>query len=206
MAATTKFNRIAQVFMIKIGDPITITGNVINAGKIIDSKEQIENYVNRALETFFYTKWTEFGGDVKKFANFFPELVIPQVNGTLGAGICSVEAFKNLFQLFGLRVDNKYVRIWDMSVYSIAKSGKRIQYIGSADDPGAILVGDEIQFFGAEDSTKVDMEYIIKPIREDGTAFVSSNDAEDSPFNEFWTEQIAQIAADLYNKDAQNFT
>lgn len=206
MAATTKFNRIAQVFCTKIGDPITVTGNVIGVGIILTTVAQIENYVNRALEKFFYSKWDEFGGDVQKFANFFPELIKFQVNGSVASGVSGVEAFKNLFHLFGLRVDDKYVRIWDVTKYSVAQSGKRLQYLGSADEPGAILIGDEIQFYGAEDSVNVDMEYIIKPIREDGTAFVSSADAEDSPFNEFWTEQIAQIATELYNQDAQNLS
>ncbi len=206
MAATIKFNRLCETFMLKIGDPIEISGNVIGAGKVITTKEKIQNYINRALETFFAAGWKESGYDVDNLANAFPELIKSAENGTLGDGICSIEAFGNLFKIFSVRVDGKYCAIWDMTKYGIAKSRKRIQYLGSSDNPGVIHKDTYLEFFGAADSDNVDFEYIIKPLKSDGTAFVSSNDGEDSPYNEFWNEQIAQIATELYNQDAQNLT
>ena len=150
------------------------------------------------------SKWSEFVGDVKLFVNFFPELSIHKDFGAGGIAAGKATAPADMFKLLGGTIDSKFVRVISAERYSIV--GHRTQYASSADSPIAVVNGNDITIFGVTSSDNFEIDYIKSPLTTDGKAYSSSATGEDIPFYEFWEEQIAQIASELFNIDAQNYS
>lgn len=200
MAVTTKFNEIAVEFTTRIGDPCSVSANVITPSKNL-TKAEIESYVNRALDKLFTDQWLAAKGDEWEFLRTFPELLKTIVNGNIVGGLST--SYGNHFKLVHCMVNDIPARIWDIGVYDIAKSGTMFQYESSATKPAVIDKNGTLEFFGITSSTNLDIGYIIKPLKTDGSFFVSSADGEDEPFSKIWNNTIAEIAEQLYRNDAQ---
>ena len=210
--ATPKFDRIAISFLHKAKGEFSTTftpGSLMPDADFLTA-EQISDYVNRALITFFNQSLKAVGFDDYKFASQFPEMVGTDSKTLTGKDDFDVSN-KNLYRIIAFResrqVNNGEWRkgiVFDMNVYGEAKSGQNHLLSGDNDEFIGIRDGNILHIFPGEsagEQYEVEVDFIIKPL-DLGGGDIIQNGKYDVPYSDIWLEEISDIAYQLYLKDA----
>ncbi|OIO19440.1 MAG: hypothetical protein AUJ54_06630 [Ignavibacteria bacterium CG1_02_37_35] len=199
--ATPKFDRISVEFSRRINDPVAAADN---AGKVLSADERTA-YVNKALFKYQHDIWMQLGGDVKKFIQVFPELVVIRTV-LIGASARYTIANPNLdfFALVSgkLATSGKYVNAAPKEKYQIFTSGFNPTFAPSTDYPQMVELSGTIYMFPTSIvSTNLEIAFISLPVNPTDGAFLTQAGAYDSPFYDLHNSAIVDIAEELYRID-----
>jgi len=207
--ATPKFDQIAAEFLKKIPDKFQTTF-IPGDGEMPDgyvlTKEQIADYVNRALHKLFDDVWIELKGVKEDFVRVFPELIDTTENISLPYIIGNEEKYKNFYKPLGaIRAsDGLYFRIWSEDKLTLAMSAKTIKYRATENNPAIIQNKNILMVFPTDlEDTTVKVQYIKFPNNPETGEFLSQNGSYDSPYDATRNSRLANIAFELYLQDTQ---
>ena len=224
--ATPKLNRVAQMFMQRIQDPILTDGGspeLILPGSIVRTVAEIESYIHRAGQIYFDTAWkaaqpeNEMPGSIshkKKFLNMFPELFkfrgITFTYLTATSYVDVTTLYNDIFEILDSvkQGGGGIIEVWDPSKLAdcIAEadpfySPPRV----TSSNPGMILSHPRIYAFpndiantGGYTITINYIQNIKNPISGD---ILRSGGSYDIPYSEHHLDAIAEIAAKIYRQD-----
>lgn len=203
--ATPKYAQIAHAFMNSIGDPIVTNGDglITTPGKVLQTKEIIESFINRAIYKLFITSWGEAKADKDTFLKAFPELMVPVSKSIaiLPDGTHSIATPNlDLFEVVSASASGKYVTILDQAYFALVKSKTNAHLTGTDEHPILIKRGNTLYLFKdvVANPYSITIDYIRLPLNgTDGSQLVSGG-AVDSPFGYQWTVTIAEIAKGLF--------
>ena len=204
--ATPKFDLISVEFSRRINDPVTAAAN---AGKVLRADERTA-YVNKALFKYQHDIWMQLGGDVKKFIQVFPELVVIRTV-LIGASAHYTIANPNLdfFALVSgkLATSGKYVNAAPKEKYQIFTSGFNPTFAPTADYPQMVELSGTIYMFPTTIvSTNLEIAFISLPVNPTDGAFLTQAGMYDSPFYDLHNSAIVDIAEELYRIDTAQST
>lgn len=219
--STPKFDDLCIKFIKRI--PTTFeTAFTAGSGTMPDSlvlpADDIARYINEGMKTLFAKKWEEAFAyakgkpdlAVKYFAGLFPELV--KFSATLDTdddlqGVAYVidNPLLDLFQIIaGNGKDGQYIKVWDPSKFALASTGEYEEYTATEADPALIKVDNIIFTFpGNLTDWTFKIQYIKLPIDPTTGDPLLQNGDYDSPFYPIWTEQILDLAYEIYLLEAQ---
>jgi hypothetical protein len=211
---TPKFDNIAIEFLKLVPDEFetAFTPGMAMPNGFVLTKDQVVNYVNRALHKLFNDSWLETAkaGTPKKqkelFIGIFPELLRLSNTITLPYVITTSELYRDIFKLFGANrnADNLYIRIWEESRLTHAIAGKYLQFKATATNPAIIQTNQIIHIFPTTLTDKVvKIQYIRFPVDPTNGNFLTQNGDSDSPYFDYWNTRIAQIAFEIYLAESQ---
>ncbi len=212
--ATPNFDSISVELSRRLGDPVSsastdglqLTAVIRNA------------YVNKALNKFFADAIAKSGG-VIGMQKLFPELCsIRKVTVTYdGTNFISTYAKANpnldIWDLFGAYYGNSItptiIRVLDRSLFAVMMTNDNPDLEVSTDEPACIYMEDAVYLFPRDYANGVTrdqfyMNIIQKPIDPTTGNFLTQGGNYDSPFDAQWNSNIAEVAEQLYNADAQN--
>ena len=224
--ATPKFNRLAQIFMRRIQDPITLDAGSPEkflAGTVIRTVAEIEGYLHTAGQAYFDAMWksSQPGEDLpgsmthkKKFLSMFPEMftfvsisvpfVTPNSVIDLTAANNDVHDILDSVKSGG----GGMVEVWDASLLGEALAESNPFYSPpkvTAAVPGMILQQPLLYLFPINIADGADYTFNLQYIRNIKNAttgdIVRTGDDADVPYSENSIDQIAEVAAGLFNKD-----
>lgn len=217
--ATPKLDRIITEFGRRIGAPPVwggTYGTVLQDRYDLSSTEYVA-YVNKALMKFFQTKWEESGKDKQTFINTFPELMSTRTlvfssSGTnkyifnlTGLGSMMRNFFAVLNAYDAAIVPPAFIEALDTSWYFTIEYGLNTIYTPTTRHPFIIATADYLHVYPPLEvgSTRnLQVNYIAQPLASDGT-FYTQNGTTDSPFDDIWNSQIAEIAEQLFKIESQ---
>jgi len=224
---TPKLNRLAQMFMQRIQDPILIDiANVILPGSVIRSVVEIEEYLDRAGMALFNASWkaaqpqNEAPGTVShknRFLNMFPELFkFKQVTLEYTSDNHSILDLSNptnqCFDIYDILDSIKaggggLIEVWQQSKLADALaesdpfcSPPRV----TASFPGMILQQPKVYFFPnnlAATTYTFTLNYIQNLKNPTNGEILRSGGAYDIAYSEQHLEDVAELAAKIFNKD-----
>lgn len=222
---TPKLNRIITEFGRRIGAPPVWGGSygVVLQDRYDLSSTEYVAYVNKALMKFFQTKWEELGRDKQAFINAFPEMMTTKtlVFSTSGTnkyiynltGIAST--MRNFFVVLNAYdrdptalppvATPAFIEALDTSWYFTIEYGLNTIYTPTTKHPFIIATSDYLHVYpplGVGGTRNIQVNYIAMPLAADGT-FYTQNGTTDSPFDDIWNSQIAEIAEQLFKIESQ---
>lgn len=224
--ATPKLNRLAQMFMQRIQDPILLDGGspeLILPGTIVRTVAEIESYVHRAGQQYFDNAWkisqpeNEMPGSLshkKKFLNVFPELFkFRSITLTYASAVSRVDlttVYNDVFEILDSVKSGGggLIDVWDASKLADAIAEADPFYSPprvTSSTPGMILSHPYLYGFpndiadpGGYTFTLNYIQNIKDPITGD---ILRSGGTYDIPYSEHHLDAIAEIAAAIYKKD-----
>jgi hypothetical protein len=222
---TPKLNRLAQTFMQKIQDPITLDGGSpekFQAGTVIRTVDEIEQYLNSAGQRYFDATWkaaqplNDEPGSVShktKFLNLFPELFkFRSITATFAAGTTKVDITTGFNDVHDILDSVKsggggLIDVWDQTMLADALAESDPFYSPprvTINTPGMIL-SQPILYLFPNDITATTYVFTLNYIQNiknpDTGDILRTGGDYDIPYNEVHIEAIAEIAAGLFNKD-----
>jgi len=204
--ATPRLDLISVEFSRRINDPVAAAAN---AGNVLSADDRTA-YVNKALFKYQHDVWMQLGGDVKKFIQVFPELVVIRTV-LLGASASYVLANPNLdfFALVSgkLATSGKYVNAAPKEKYQIFTSGFNPTFAPTTDYPQMVELSRTIYIFPTTiASTNLEVAFITLPVNPTSGAFLTQGGSYDSPFYDLHNSAIAEVAEELYRTDTAQST
>jgi len=212
---TNRFDKICIGFAQKIPTAFKTTftpGNAMPDTYLL-TKEIIADFVNAALLKLFNQTWQAVKGDTKAFIQIFPELsrlsdtvVATLTNGTLYYNV--IAPYMDFNKLIGaVTSDNKFIKIWDETKFTIALSGIYDQYTTTSNKPAIIGLNRALYLFPQNIvAPGFKFQYIALPLDPTTGDDLIQNGSYDSPFTDQWNAQIADMAYDLYLEESQETT
>ncbi len=204
--ATLQFDLIAVDFVGRI--PTTFktsftAGNLMGSdGTFVLTKDQVVNFVNRALQKFFNDSWKLLG---KKIIEVFPELSKYSAALTLTSGnYTRITPHLDLYKILGAVgvTGNKYIRPVMDDKYTLYLSKKYDEFIPTNDAPAIIQVTDLLAVFPQTFAENIQFNYVRTPVDPITGEFIIQDTGEDSPYYSHWNHNIADIAYQMYLAEA----
>lgn len=186
-----------------LGDPVAAA----TSGGVWLTQAMREAVLNEALQEFFRRYWVATEGDVRLFAQLFPEnLRVVDITTTSG-GEYTIETGSpsftfDLYQVVDGFKSTTYIRFLNETLYSVVKTGINLQLVPSASKPLAFKLGGKLMFFPASEynAQTVSISYIRKPVNPSTGGVFAAAGTYDIPFGAIWINEIAAIAEELYKK------
>lgn len=224
--ATPKFNRLAEIFMQRIQDPITLDGGSPEKflpGAIVRTVKEIERYLHTAGQSYFDAMWKaaqpteDLPGSYAhktKFLTMFPEMFtfasisVPFVspNSVLDLTVLNKDVHDILDSVKS--GGGGMVEVWDASLLGEALAESNPFYSPprvKLASPGMVLQQPLLYLFPINIADGADYTFNLQYIRNIKNAttgdIVRSGDDDDIPYSENSIDQIAEIAAQLYKTD-----
>ena len=206
--ATPRIDDISLQFARKIYDAYTSAGVAFTAGTeagIKLSAAERMAYINQALFVLFNTYWEGLQGDKETFAKMFPELVVQRSFTTDGYSKYVI-ANPNLdyFELLEAVSETKYLEVIPKHLKLAATYGS-VTFQASSSIPkiieaeGTIYILPDVSAF---QSAVTIIRMIKQPVNPTNGALLTQGGSYDSPYNIQWNVKLAEIAKELYFKDA----
>lgn len=223
---TPKLNRLAQIFMQRIQDPITLDGGSPEKfipGQIIRTVQEIERYLHTAGQSYFDAMWKaaqpteDLPGSFShktKFLTMFPEMftfrsiTVPFVtpNSVLDLTVANNDVHDILDSV--KNGGSGVVEVWDASLLGEALAQSNPFYspprVTSA-LPGMILQQPLLYLFPINISQTASYVFnlqFISNIKDASTGdIIRTGGTVDVPYSEMSIDQIAEIAVQIFNKD-----
>jgi hypothetical protein len=208
--ATPKFDQLCVEFVKRIPTEFK-TAFTPGGGALPDSyvlpKENIIDYINRALNKLFNQYWMASKGNAEMFIKIFPELAKYSAELTLSSGNYNIiTPHLDFYKAISGRTTtgNKFVKQWETTKYNIALTEKYDEYIATADNPALIQINRLVAFFPQSlGAAKVYIQYVALPISPTTGNYLTQNHAtEDSPFFQHWNTQIVDLAYQMYLEES----
>lgn len=214
---TPKIDNIAIEFLKKIPDVFqtAFTAGTEMPDAEVLSKNEIMDYVNRALHKYFNDVWSGVAKTVpsmqkqkERFIQILPELTGIMNATTLPTGIENYRDFYDVINGFLGNSEKTFIRVWTSDKLGVISSTKLKKYTPTEKSPVIIKVQNleqiildisPITLYG-QPATFI---YIKFPIDRTNGGFLVQNGDYDSPFHETRHPDIVQIAFDLYLQDTQ---
>lgn len=223
---TPKLNRLAQMFMQRIQDPILTDGGspeLILPGSIVRTVAEIESYLHRAGQLYFDSAWkaaqpeNEVPGSVShknKFLNMFPELFkFRSITLAYASSVSRVDlstVYNDVFEI----LDS--VKSGGGGIIEVWSQSKLADCIAAADPfyspprvtsaaPGMILSHPYIYGFPNDIANPGGYTFTLNYIQNNKNPITGdilrSGGTYDIPFSEHHLDAIADIAVKIYRQD-----
>lgn len=208
--ATPKLDTIAVNFLHRIPDEFTTAftpGSGVMPEPNILTKDQVIDYVNRALNQLFNMYWTNLGYNVEMMIRIFPELYrqTSDINFTNGEYNLT-NNYLDIQELIGGIHNNKFIKAKPSHKYLLYLTQEYDEFIPTDNNKVVIKIENKLVLFPNVTTTAVKISYLKKPISTTNGGYLAQNGNEDSPFDWHWNEQIADIAYSLFLKETNETT
>lgn len=223
---TPKLNRLAQMFMQRIQDPISLDGGTPEkflAGSVVRSVAEIESYIHRAGQQYFNSAWKaaapegEMPGTPshkKKFLTMFPELFkFRNITLVFASAVSRVDLSTVYNDVYEILDSVKSGGGGLIEVYDASKLGDCIAESDpfyspprvTSSNPGMILSQPYLYGFPNNIADPGGYTFSLNYIQNnknplDGSILVTGGDY-DVPYGEQHLDLIAEVAASIFNKD-----
>ena len=212
MADTTpKFTRICLGFMKRINDEVSVDVNgLLVGGNIIQTKAAIESLANKGMLEFFRHYWSNISkGNADILAALMPEMVVyspdRQVISLAASKYSIASPFLDFYYLMGAEVNSIDASIQPPGLLSTIKSGSAVDQVkGDLNNPVVVPTGRVIRAFpeASFPTSALTLTFIKQPVEPTtGALLTQGNGASDSPFADFWENEIIGFCEQAFLND-----
>lgn len=204
--ATPKLDKISVELSRRIADPVASAGT---NGEVLTATDRT-SYINKAMFKLINDYWIQFGGDVKRFAQMFPELIAFEEITLNANGQYDINASSDIRDFFELvdaynYADVIYIAKVPNYLFNIVVTGDNPDYTADENEPLCINLEGVLYFFPSANyaGAIVRIIYLKLPVDPTNGNLLTQGGTYDIPFYDHWNSTIASIAEQLWRIDAQ---
>jgi hypothetical protein len=196
-----KFDSTSIALSKLLGDPVS---SAASNGTWLTASVR-EAVLNEALQEFFRQHWTAVQGDVKLFAELFPENLRVVAITTTSVGKYTIATASpsftyDLFKVVDGTLSTQLIRFLNQVYYNTVITGANTELTPSTSNFLAFQMGGELTFLPAAsfNAQSVTIAYIRKPVFPSTGGSFTAAGTYDIPFAEIWINEIAALAEEIY--------